>query len=396
MAGEKVLYLDCSGGVSGDMMLGALVDLGVPFAALTAELDKLRVPGFRLKKARVSRGGVRGAKIDVVVEADAGHRRFADFARILEKSRLARALQERALELIRRLYAAEARVHGKRVDKIHLHELGSLDTLVDVVGSLVGHALLGGPAVESSPINVGGGAVEIEHGLASVPAPATLVLLRGSPVFSDGSDFERTTPTGAVLVTGLADRFGALPAMTVEKVGYGMGAKNPPEGRPNALRAILGERRHRADSTILVVEATLDDMTPEVAGYLMERLFTAGAVDVFFTPVQMKKNRPGVHLTALCTPRDREGLSEILFRESTTLGLRWHEAHREVLERKTLRVKTPWGPVGVKLALANGEVVNVAPEFEDCRRVAQRSKVALKEVQHAAVAAFRRTRAQKR
>jgi len=386
---ERLLYFDCSAGVSGDMTLGALVDLGLPVKKLTAELEKLQAGHFRVKAIKGSRQGIRGTHFRVQAPDDPGHRHLAEFAGILEASRLSVRIKERSLELLRRIYAAEARVHGKRIDDIHLHELGSLDTLIDVVGTLVGLELLGVGAVESSPINVGGGEIEMEHGSMSAPAPATALLLKGAPVFSDGSSFERTTPTGALLVTSLARRFGPWPAMTMRQVGYGLGSKDPQDGRPNALRLVLGEARSGGLQTVLVMEATLDDMSPEVAGYLLERLLAAGALDVFLTPVQMKKSRPGVNVTVLAPVRLRQDMAEILFAESTTLGLRCSEVERQVLERKQVRVSTPFGKVTVKLGLSNGRVVNAAPEFEDCRRIASRKGVPLKEVQQAALAAWR-------
>ena len=371
------------------MTLGALVDLGLPAKELTDALKKLRVGRFQLKAGKATRQGIRGTDVRVQTPGDPGHSHFAEFARIIEASRLSTDVKQRSLELIRRIYAAEARVHGKSVDKIHLHELGSLDTLIDVVGTLVGLELLGVSVVESSPINVGGGEIEMEHGRMAAPAPATALLLKGAPVFSDGSSFERTTPTGALLVTGLARRFGGWPAMTVKQVGYGLGSKDPQDVRPNALRLVLGEVLPGGHQTVLVMEATLDDMSPELAGYLLERLLAAGALDVFLTPVLMKKSRPGVNVTVLAPLRLRQDMTEILFAESTTLGLRYSEVGREVLERKLVRVSTRFGKVTVKLGLRDGRVLNAAPEFEDCRRLASRKGVSLKEVQQAALAAWR-------
>ena len=388
---KRILYFDCSAGVSGDMTLGALVDLGLPLKALTAELKKLRMGRFQLKASKATRQGIRGTRIQVLTPGDKGHRHFSEFSEIIESSRLSSELKERGLELIRRIYAAEARVHGKRIDKIHLHELGSLDTLIDVVGTLIGLELLDIKFVESSPVNVGGGELVIEHGRMSVPAPATALLLRDAPVFADDSTFERTTPTGALLVTSLAGRFGPWPAMTVKQIGYGLGTKDPRDGRPNALRIILGETERRVGSvqTVLVMEATIDDMSPELAGYLLERLLEAGALDVFFTPATMKKSRPGVNVTVIAATNLREEMAGILFSESTTLGLRCHEVERQVLDRKVVQVSTRFGKVAVKLGLSGGRVLNVAPEFEDCRRIAVRKRVSLKEVQHAAISAWR-------
>jgi uncharacterized protein (TIGR00299 family) protein len=385
---EKIIYFDCAGGVSGDMTLGALLDLGVSLESLKKELRKLGVRGYRLGTAKASRSGIRGTRLLVETPNDRGYRHYADFSRIIGKSRLDASIKERSLALIRRVFSAEAKVHGKRVDTIHLHELGSLDTLIDVVGTLVALDLLGNPIVECSPVNLGGGMVETEHGLMSVPAPATALLLQGAPVCTDGSTFERTTPTGALLVTALARRFGPWPAMALEKVGYGVGSKDPKEGAPNLLRVAMGKRSGRTSSTVLVMETTVDDMSPEIAGHASERILQAGALDVFVTPVQMKKSRPGINVTVIAPADKRADMMEILLRETTTLGVRFHEVEREVLERKHVRVSTRYGKVGVKLGLARGEVLNAAPEFEDCRRIAASKGVPLKEVQRTAMAAY--------
>jgi uncharacterized protein (TIGR00299 family) protein len=385
---EKVLFIDCASGVSGDMLLGALVDVGVPLAALKRELSKLPVKGFRLTRSRGARGGVSGTLLRVQTPGDRGYRHWADFERILRRSRLPPEVISRSLALIRRLFETEAKVHGETAESVHLHELGSLDTLVDVVGAVAGLELLGVSAVVCSEVNVGGGFVETEHGRMTVPAPATALLLEGAPVFSDGEDFERTTPTGALLATGLSDRFGAFPGMILRKVGYGLGTRDPEHGRPNALRLVLGERERGGTETVLLLEATIDDMTPEQMGYLQERLLEA-ALDVFLTPVIMKKTRPGVNVTVIARPESRERVSEILFTEGTTLGVRYHEVRREALERRFVSVATPYGKVNVKEGLWGGKVVNRAPELEDCRKLAARKKVPLKEVQQAAVSVVR-------
>ena len=325
---ERLLYFDCSAGVAGDMVLAALIDLGLSLRELEAELARLRLRGFRLKARGGERGGIRGIRLTVEAPGDAGGRPFAEFARLIEKSRLGSAIKDRSLALLKRIYAAEARVHGMKPDQVHLHEIGSLDTLVDVVGTVQALDLLGISTCVASAVNVGGGDVRMEHGVVSAPAPATVELLKGAPTFSDGSRFERTTPTGALLVTGLA-RFGPWPAMTVRAVGYGLGSKNPPvskDGRPNALRVVLGEPAAGPAGTVLVLETTVDDASPELLGYLLERLLAGGALDVFFTPVSMKKNRPGVNVTVMAKPQEREALTAILFAESTTLGVRSYQA----------------------------------------------------------------------
>ena len=388
---EKVLFIDCASGVSGDMLLGALLDLGVPLAALKRELSKLPVGGFRLTRSRGTRGGVSGTQLRVATPRDRGYRHWSDFERILRRSRLSAEVKSRSLALVRRLFEAEAEVHGETAESVHLHELGALDTLVDVVGAVAGLDHLGVSELVSSEVNVGGGFVETEHGRMTVPAPATALLLKGAPVFSDGEDFERTTPTGALLVTGLSTRFGAFPGMTLRKIGYGLGTKDPEHGRPNALRLVLGERDQGGSQTVLILEATIDDMTPEQMGYLQERLLEV-ALDAFLTPVIMKKNRPGVNVTAIARPEDRERVSELLFTEGTTLGVRHHEVRREALERRFVSALTRYGKVRVKEGILAGKVVNRAPELEDCRKLATRKKVPLKEVQQAALEALKEKR----
>ena len=385
--GQRILYFDCSAGAAGDMILAALLDLGVPVKDLRAELDKLDVQGFRVVRSKAIRGGIHGTRVRVDTPGDRGHRHWSDFERVLKKSRLSKGVKERSRALIRRVFEAEAKVHGKTPESVHLHELGSLDTLVDVVGAVCGLELLGVDRVESSPINVGSGSVDTEHGRMPIPAPATALLLKGVPVFADG-EFERTTPTGALLVTGFAERFGPWPSMTLKKIGYGLGTKDPKGGRPNVLRVILGEASSRRTDSVVVLETTVDDATPEQLGFLQERLWEAGALDVFLTPVIMKKNRPGTNVTVLVSAGSREAATEILFHESPTFGVRAHTVERDVLDRRFVTVKTRYGKVRVKQGSRGGKVVNAAPEYEDCRRLARAKKISLETIQRAALAAY--------
>ncbi len=384
----RILYLDLSAGISGDMLLGALVDIGVPRETLEETVAALGCP-VSLTFEESARGGLRGTRARVEAPDDRGHRRLADFLAALDRSRLSGDVPERAAQLLRRIFEAEARIHGMTPESVHLHELGSLDTLVDIVGAVAGVACLDPDQVVGSPVNLGSGSVEAEHGTLEIPAPATGMLLRGVPTFSDGSGFERTTPTGAVL-TGLACSFGGWPPMTAERIGYGLGSADPQEGRPNALRVVLGSAPDLADHAgrvVIVVETTLDDLQPELAPHLIESLLAAGARDAFFTPVQMKKGRPGLLLTALADPARREAVVAALFSESTTLGVRITEAERETLERRVVSARTPWGEVGLKIGMRGGNVVNRAPEFEDCRRLAASAGVPLKEIYRHALGA---------
>lgn len=385
--------MDGSAGLSGDMFLGALLDLGYPEERLREVVASFRAP-VTVSAREDSRGGLRGKALTVTAPDDRGHRHLADFLRVLDGSALDEPTRERAAGLLRRIFEAEGQIHGRPPESVHLHELGSLDTLVDLAGAADGVARLAPDRIVFGRVNLGSGSVEAEHGVLEVPAPATALLLRGAPTFSDGSGFERTTPTGAAL-TALADERGGWPAFTPTRVGYGLGTADPKEGRPNALRMVLGEAeegeaaaaRGTASEPLLVVEATVDDLSPELAPHLLERLLAAGARDAFLAPVVMKKGRPGVTVTALAAPDRRRAITETLFAESTTLGVRVTEAARETLERRSVPVETPWGRVTVKLGLRGGRIVNRAPEFEDCRKLAESAGVPLKEVCRAALAA---------
>ena len=383
----RVLFVDGSAGLSGDMLLGALVDIGFPAGELEKTVAALRQP-VSVTTSRGVRGGIAGTAVRVDAPGDRGHRHLADFRRTLAGSDLPAGIRERAGELLERIFAAEAEIHDSTAERVHLHELGSLDTLVDIVGAVAGLAYLRVDRVVGSEVNLGSGFVKAEHGILAVPAPATALLLRGVPTFADGSGFERTTPTGAVL-TGLVDAFEGWPAMTPKRVGYGLGTADPREGRPNALRLVLGEASGSAPGSgrILVIEATVDDLHPELAPHIVERLLAAGAKDAFFAPVHMKKGRPGLHFTALAGESGREAVIAVLFAESSTLGVRIRTSERQVLERRIVSVATRWGPAAVKVGFLDGAATQVAPEFEDCRRIAERSGVPLKQVYHEVLAA---------
>lgn len=378
--------MDGSAGLSGDMFLGALLDLGYPEERLREVVASFRAP-VTVSAREDSRGGLRGKALTVTAPDDRGHRHLADFLAVLDRSALDEPTRERAAALLRRIFEAEGRIHGQPPESVHLHELGSLDTLVDLAGAADGVARLAPDRIVFGRVNLGSGSVTAEHGVLEIPAPATALLLRGVPTFSDGSGFERTTPTGAAL-TALADECGGWPGFTPTRIGYGLGTADPKEGRPNALRMVLGDAEDAAPGEpLLVVEATVDDLSPELAPHLLERLLAAGARDAFLAPVVMKKGRPGVTVTALTAPDRRRAVVETLFAESTTLGVRTTEAARETLERRAVPVETPWGPVTVKLGLRDGRIVNRAPEFEDCRKLAESGGVPLKEIYRAALAA---------
>ena len=390
----RVLYLDCFSGASGDMLIGGLLDAGLPFDALRTALGSLALDDeCSLAVERVSRSGIAATKFTVTETAvDAGgthrHRHLAGITKMVDRSALSEASKERANRLFRRLAQTEATIHQMPVEKVHLHEVGALDSIVDIVGGVFALEWFGATRVVASPLNVGSGTVHCEHGTLPVPAPATAALVTGVPVYAAGPPAELLTPTGALLVTEFAGEYGALPPMQIEQIGYGAGARDP-AGHPNVLRVLVGEETDDGGcERVVVVECEIDDMNPQLFGVLMERLYAAGSLEVFYTAVQMKKNRPGTHVTVLVPPAGRESVSATLFRESTTIGLRYSEVTRETLRRELVPVTTRFGEVRCKVARRGAAVVNVAPEFDDCARLAEQREVSVKEVHAAAVKAY--------
>jgi uncharacterized protein (TIGR00299 family) protein len=406
----KVLYLDCFSGAAGDMLLGALLDAGLPLDALRRALGSLAIGDLELVAERVVRSGISATKFRVLAhshpphpphsphthhethpphQAHHAHRTLAEIERLIDGSALSDAGKARAVALFRRLGEAEADIHEIPLEKVHLHEVGALDSIVDIVGTVFGMEWFGADRVVASPLNVGGGTVECAHGTFPVPAPATLRLLAGVPVYSRGPLIELVTPTGALLVTGFADGFGPMPAMTVERIGYGAGDRDLP-GSPNVLRVVTGAMMEvpAGLERVLVLEFEVDDMNPQLFGPLMERLYAAGALDVYYVPIQMKKSRPGTLVTVVAPPDRCDALSAVVFRESTTIGLRQQEVLREALAREVVTVPTPLGPVRFKVARRGGEIANAAPEFEDCAALAARTGASVKDVQALAMRAW--------
>lgn len=393
----KVAYFDCLfSGVSGDMTLGALLACdGADEAQFRQGLAALNVPGYELSIARVKREGITATDVDVrLLERDQGHgRHLSDIAAILGVSSLSQRVQEQALAVFTRLADAEAKIHGTNREEIHFHEVGAVDAIVDIVGACLLLEMLGVERVYTSPLPCGYGTVTCQHGVMPVPAPATLELLRGFPVRALDIEGELVTPTGAALVTTLADptHAGPMPPMTVTTVGYGAGKKQFAPDRPNLLRVIVGETEEPAGAdgtpqTVTVLETNLDDQSPETFDLLMERCFGVGALDVFFTPMQMKKNRPATLVTVLCAPQDADRLADVLFRETGTFGIRLREQRRVTLERAWQEVETPYGLIRLKTGRRRGETLSVAPEYEDCKRAAVSHNVPLQTVYRAALA----------
>lgn len=403
------------------MILGALIDAGLPLDDLRRALGSLTIEREAIWTERVTRAGLSATKLHVRGEqppldrahdhertsahvqnrpatgarsSGAGtahchaHRTLSEIESLVDGSALSAGGKQRAKRLFGRLAGAEAAVHNEAVDRVHLHEVGALDSIIDIVGTVYALEALGVERVTASPLNVGGGSIVSAHGVYPVPGPATAFLLKDAPIYAGAQQVELVTPTGALLVSDYAESFGGVPAMRLRRVGYGAGARDFAES-PNVLRVLIGDAEAvSALQTVVVIETEIDDMNPQIFGLVLDHLMTAGALDVFYTPIQMKKNRPGTLLTIIALPEARERLTSIVFRESTTIGVRYTEVTRECLDRENVEVQTPFGPVTIKVARRHGEVLNASPEFEDCARVAAEHNRPVKEVHAAAIKAF--------
>jgi uncharacterized protein (TIGR00299 family) protein len=388
----KYVYFDASSGASGDMILGALLDLGVDTALFKEKMAGLRLP-VEIAVRRVRRGGFGAVKVDVRVK---GHehieRTFADVERVIRRSRFSPSVKDKALAIFERLFVAEAKVHGRRLKEAHLHEAGADDALVDVVGAAFLLDELGIGEVYCSPLNVGSGWVKTSHGVLSVPPPAVAELLKNAPVYSAWVESELVTPTGAAVISTLAKQFTKLPELVYERIGCGAGTKEFPE-IPNVLRAFCGqalsfdEARH-----VYIIEATLDDASPQLLAHFLERAFEEGAMDATLSPVVMKKNRLGTKLTLLASVDKMDALIEAVFRETTSIGVRYYPVGRRVLEREFRTVRVGGEKVGIKVASLGGRPVNVQPEYEDLLKAARKTKRPLKEIAHLAVSEFAKKR----
>ncbi|MCS7264387.1 MAG: nickel pincer cofactor biosynthesis protein LarC [Armatimonadetes bacterium] len=385
-----VAYFDCFAGISGDMTLGALLDAGAPIDKLISGLKTLPLSGWDLKVERIRKGAIAATSVSVLTDGHQPERRFSDIEQIIANSELPKTVKTQSLDIFRLLAEAEAKVHNISVDEVHFHEVGAVDSIVDIVGVVYALHLLSVEGVYASALPFSRGRVKTAHGELPVPAPAAMELLCGVPIYPLDIDSELVTPTGAALLKGLAKSFGTPPPFTPQKVGYGAGKKDLPF--PNVLRVILGEMTDNLDlerERLTLVETNLDDMTGELFGFVMERLFEVGARDVWVTPAQMKKNRPAFVLSVLCDPEILPTVLQILLRETTTLGVRVQEVERLCMSREFVEVETPYGVVKVKVAKLGNEIVNIAPEYNDCRHIALEQKVPLKEVMAAAISATR-------
>jgi len=417
----KVLYFDCFSGASGDMVVGALIDAGVPIEEIRRSLGSLSIDQDAVSVERVTRAGISATKFCVRGEEipgdthehvrdhahdhaghshdhdhdhrDApghphGHRTLGEIYELIECSLLSASGKERAKSLFARLGDVEGAIHGTSSDNVHLHEVGALDSIVDIVSAVCALEALGADRIVSSPLNVGSGSIRSAHGLYPVPAPATLQLLQGVPIYSGPQRAEMVTPTGALLITGYATEYGPMPPMRVSTIGYGAGARDFHD-TPNVLRVLIGESDATAPShSVVVIEAEIDDMNPQIFGVVMDQLLAEGALDVFYTPIQMKKNRPGTLLSIIALPATRDRLTATIFRETTTIGVRYREMTRECLDRETKTVTTAFGPVRFKVARRNGQILNASPEFDDCVRLAGQHGRPVKDVHAAAMKAW--------
>jgi pyridinium-3,5-bisthiocarboxylic acid mononucleotide nickel chelatase len=390
----KILYLEPFSGISGDMMIGALLDLGYSFEELKNTLELLPLKEYQLSCQKCSRSGVAATKFDVEAGHSHHHRGLPDIRQMIESSRLSSWVKEKSIEAFRKLAEAEGKVHGLPPEKVHFHEVGAVDSIIDIVGSMIALESFLPARIVSSPVNVGQGTLQCQHGIYPVPGPAAQELLKDMPVFTNEVTGELTTPTGAVLLATLVDSFGSCPPMKVSGSGYGAGARQTP-GNANVLRISIGEAMGDAlneapspEEKVAVIDATIDDMSPQIYGYFQEKALAAGALDVYSTPIYMKKNRPALKMTCICAVSDLNKMTALIFRETTTIGIRYTFALRKTLMREFQKVETGYGPVTMKVSMLDGEPVNYVPEFEDCRRLASEKGLALKEVQAAAVHAF--------
>ena len=376
----RIAYFDCFSGASGDMILGSLIDAGLSPRLFREVLKKLGIPDVRLRVKKVLKGGISATQVIVASRKnERPHRDLKELLKIIERSSLETHIKKKSKEIFERIALAEAKIHQKPVDDIHFHELGGLDSVVDIVGSVWGLDQLEIQQIHVSKVNVGTGFVRCEHGLLPVPAPATLYLMKGKPIYSSGVERELLTPTGAAILTSLGLEFGPMPLMKVERIGYGAGRDEL--SHPNVLRLIIGTSVSNSEKEeVMVIETNIDDMNPQFYDFVMEELFAMGIKDVFLTPIIMKKNRPATLLTIVTSPEKLSSITKFLLRETTTIGLRWREEVRARADREILSLRTKYGKIRFKLARWDGKMINVSPEYEDCKRLALEKRISLKEI----------------
>ena len=376
-----IAYFDCFSGISGDMTLGAIVDAGISMESLRAELSRLNLAGYELTAEKVMRSGIAATKVHVISDReDQKPRHLSDILEIIDRSSLKASIKEKSSRIFTRLADAEAKIHLTKRNSIHFHEVGALDSIVDIVGAAIGLELLGITEVRSSAVNVGSGTVQTSHGLLPIPAPATAEMLKGIPVYQSATQFELATPTGAAIISTLGTSFGLLPSMRVDRVAYGAGEKDF-AGKPNVLRLILGELAtpYEEDSSLLI-ETNIDDINPQLYDYIIEKIMGQGAQDAYLTPIIMKKGRPAILLSALTDRSKSDAVLDTIFRETTSIGVRIQEVGRKKLNREMKEVETPYGRIRVKISRRGDEILSATPEYDDCRRIAEEKHIPLKVV----------------
>jgi len=376
----RIAYFDCFSGASGDMILGSLIDSGLNAQGLRDLLKKIPIPSVQLNVKKVLKRGISATQVRVTGKKEKkSFRTLNEIVNLVEKSRLDEEMKKKSREVFERIASVESKIHQKPMKEIHFHELSGLDSIVDIVGSIWGFHQMGIDRLYVSKVNVGSGFVKCEHGILPVPAPATLALMKGKPIYSSGVERELLTPTGAALLTSLGSEFGGMPPMRVEKVGHGAGRDDLPH--PNLLRLIIGTALvHSGMEKVMVIETNIDDMNPQFYDYVFENLLAMGVMEVFLTPILMKKSRPGTLLTVICSPEKIASVTQFLLKETTTLGLRWHEEERNRAEREILTLTTRYGKIRFKMGRWEGSMVNLSPEYEDCKQLALKKRVPLKEV----------------
>lgn len=389
----KLAYFDCFSGISGDMTLGVLVDLGLDPELLASELAKLKLEGYKLSFNKTQKHGISGTKahVELLHHADSQHhnhghshgRHFTDICHLIEDSQLSEDVRIKSLSIFTRLGEAEAKVHNTTMDEVHFHEVGAVDSIIDIVGSVIGIYALGINKIFSSPLPLGSGFARSSHGVIPVPAPATVELLKGVPIQQTQIKNELVTPTGAAIISTLAEGFGPMPDMVMDKIGYGAGSKDLSE-QPNLLRVFLGhERRNYEQDTVKVLETNIDDISPQVYDFLIDKLLELGALDVFLTPIVMKKSRPAVKLSVLVGSLNLQEVCDCILTETTTMGIRIYEAERKKLSREIIQVDTEYGKVSVKLGKIGDKIVKALPEYEDCKRIAKEKNIPLTKIYQA-------------
>jgi len=380
----RAAYFDCYSGVSGDMILGAMVDLGVDIKEIRNALKEIDLKGYKLHSKKIQRNGLASTQITVKIENKKhqhppSHRSYSDIRKLISQSKLTSAVKSNSIEIFKRIAKVEAQIHNTTIQKIHFHEIGAIDSIVDIVGGVWAIESLNLDIIKSSPLNVGEGFVDCAHGRLPVPAPATLKLLKGIPVFSNGIKEELTTPTGAAMIGFYAEKFESLPTMTITNEGYGAGSRVIPS-LPNLLRVFVGNTTIGKINNLVMIETNIDDMNPEIFETVMESLFSAGALDVYFSAIIMKKNRPATKISVLSESGSREKLSKILLTETSSFGVRYYSVDRLILDREIKKLKTPYGLIKIKLGKLDGKIVQAAPEFEDCKKISRAKKLHVKKI----------------